>query len=154
MQTKEVTVSGRKYKIEQMTPFLAGRVYGWLKGAIIQFARKETPTNSAPDVRQLTPEEQKEAADGSVKYSWALAPSNISEEACEKIQRYALQQCKYFDAATQAPCDLLVGGQIADAALREDGPGVDALIVESLKFSISPFFLKELLEMTQTAPAK
>ena len=153
MQSKDVTVSGRKYKIEQMTPFVAGRVYGWLKGAAIKFAREDKGQPSAPDRSQVpSQEEQREIADGSVKYTWSIAPSTISEEACEKIQRYALQVCRYYDAATNAACDLLVNGQIADAALRDDGPGVDSLILLSLQFSCSPFFSRELVEMFPPTP--
>jgi hypothetical protein len=153
MQSKDVTVNGKKYHIEQMTPFVAGRVYGWLKGAAIEFSRRDKGQTSAPDRNQTpSPEEQQEIADGSVEYTWSIAPSTISEEACEKIQRYALQVCRYYDAPTNAPCDLLVNGRIADAALQENGPGVDDLVLKSLQLSCSPFFLRELLKMFPATP--
>ena len=154
MQTKDVTVSGRKYRIEQMVPLMAGRVKGWLWSASIKFARDDRGQTAPAESRSLTPAELQELAEGSVKYAWSIAPSSISEEACEKIQRYALQQCKYFDASTQAPCDLLVGNTIADAALKDDGPGIDELIVHSLQFSVSPFFSKELAERLNPAAPK
>jgi hypothetical protein len=118
-------------------------------------ARKERA--ASPDAekkyKNFTPEEQTELADGSVEFAWSIAPSNISQEACEKIQRYALEACSYYDGATNAPCSLLVNDQIADPVLREDGPAVNELIVKSLQLSVSPFFLKELRDAT-AAPAK
>lgn len=153
MQSTEVTIKGQKYKIDQMTPFVAGRVYGWLKGAAIKFARDDNGQSNGFDRQAVVkPEEQKELADGSVKFTWTIAPSAISEEACEKIQKYALQSCWYFDASTSAPCQMLVGGNVAAPFLKDDAPGVDELVLKSLQYSISPFFLKELLEMQSAAP--
>ena len=124
-----------------MTPLVGGRVYGWLRVAALKYAEGKIQGVQ----EQPTPEDPSELANGTVGFCWMIAPMALSEESCEKIQRYALQSCSYYDAATQAPCALLVNGQIADAALRDDGPGVDELVIASLQFSISPFFLKGLL---------
>jgi hypothetical protein len=153
MKTKDVIVSGRKYQISKMTPLVAVRIHGWLVYVALKFAQGQT--QAPPDsVGEAPPANLQEQAEGTVKMLWLMAPSALNEESCEKIQRYALQSCCYYDAATSAPCTLVVNGNFVDKALEEDAVGVSNLITESLVFSISPFFAEGLTKVQRATPQK
>ncbi len=149
-RTKDLTVSGRRYQLQKMTPLVASRVHGWLTYVAISYVQKDSDKKSeaqAPEP-QADPQTQ---AENIVKMLWLMAPSALSEETLGKIQAHALRAVSRMDEATGASVPVtMADGRWTDKDLEDDAVGVGELIAASLQFSLSPFFAQGLLAAAPT----
>lgn len=146
-RTKDVTIDGKKYQLSKMTAMVASRIHNWLVTASIKFqAEQQNITTPAAEEEALHEEERKKdpqkAAAATVAMLWLLSSSTLSEEACTKIQNYALRSCSlYPDDGVGMPSPIMLAdGRWAVKALETDATAVNQLVIESLQFNISPFF--------------
>ena len=158
MSDKTVTISGRSYTIKTMTPQAACLIRGQLVGASFKFARgSQSDVESQTPRASITAENVAQRAEEAVEGMWSIVPASLPKEMCEQIQRDALRCCYYvMSEATpnvQSPV-LMADGRFADTALAEDAASVDELIIESLKFSVGPLFIKGMLKAAMEASPK
>lgn len=147
---KEFTIGNQRYQIGKMTPLIASRVHNWILSGAAKLAQDQpdVPSNgNAPDasIAELSPEERQARADAIVAGTWVMASTLFSEELCEKVQMHCLLQCSQFapgDNGDAPPVPIIsANGRWAVKSLEQDALAVNQLILASLKFNISPFFL-------------
>ena len=121
-KTREVSVNGKTYLVGKMTPLVASRIHGWLVYVSLKFIQEQANKSIQPESAQETVEvDAKTQAEGMTEAMWLFSPSALSEETCEKIQRYALKVCSYPDGATNAPIPVLMqDGRWTDKTLEDD----------------------------------
>lgn len=153
-KNKDTSLGEYKYRLSKMSPLIASRIHGWLVYVALNFAQQQ---QDKPEIKSDAPVialDVKEQADGTVKMLWLMAPSALSEEACTKIQMYALRACEQYDPNNVTVPVLMADGRFAARGLEEDAVAVSELITRSLQFSLSPFFIEGLQAARAATPNK
>jgi hypothetical protein len=150
-RTKDVELSGKRYQLTKMTPFVASRVHGWLKYTSVQYSQQQIKEHpeiiaTAQATAAAPRENLVEFAEGVVGFMWTLASSFLSEETYMKVQNYAMRGVFVYPEPTnpiQTPLPVLMAdGRFSVSELEQNAADVNTLILRSLEFSIAPFFLE------------
>lgn len=139
-QFKDIVIGDRRYRIKKMDALPASRIHNWILSGASKLAQ-ESKDNQAEPESKLTPEQK---AEGLVVGVWIMASTLFSEELCEKTQIHCLQCCQQFPLeSTEAPPTpvMMSDGRWVTQDLKTDSVTVNKLVLETLKFNISPFFL-------------
>lgn len=148
---KAVTIQGRNYLVESMTPETACMIHSWLVFVALKLSDEQMNSQSPEGQQQEVPKNPQLKADGTVTMLWLMAPSVLSEANYRSVQKYALAVCKYIDEPTGAPVSVrMADGRWADVNLKTDPVAVGDLVTAALQFNIAPFFVAGL---TRTAGA-
>jgi hypothetical protein len=147
--TKDVTIGGQRYQLNLITPADAS----WIKNLLVSVVMKQmnasnqaqSPEQDAKQQTELAKLSREERAEGAVAIQWMMCASGLSEDVYKRVQRCALLSCRVYDQSGVTSLVMLPDGRWATKGLpvdlAQDGPAVDELIGEALKFSIAPFFI-------------
>lgn len=135
--TKDVEINGQKFQIKKMTAMTGS----WLSNLLVATALKLA--SGAPDAEaqpqdDLSPEERATAMIGAL---WLTAGSTLTEEQYARIQHKSLSCCARHIEGGNPISVMMSDGRFADKELEQDGVMVGRLIMESLTFNLTPFFL-------------
>jgi hypothetical protein len=147
MKTKIVEVRGSRYQLSKLKSDIGSYIYYRMMGALLEFKQAATE-NEVPSTTPKMKDDEK------ARMLCGMAVMKLSFEDLQFTNRYAMQAVSKEvlgspDTFIQVMQDT---GRWVEEAIADD-PGLhQALVMESLTFSLAPFF-SESGEVKATSPA-
>jgi hypothetical protein len=140
-KTKDVIIGDKRFRISKMTPLIACRIYNWILSGSMDLVKRLDSTKNQPDDSNIESLDPVIRADQTVSMVWRMASTAWAEELVEKVQVHAMRTIAVYPNDDGPPLPVLVDTRWTDRDLESDALTVDKLVLESLKFNISPFFI-------------
>jgi len=147
--TVDVIVNEKPYRIGRLTASCGS----WIRSVLVGSIKVSGEGKDDPELeKRMSEMDPKERADGLVQMLWTTCGSGLSEEAYRTVQTRCLQVVSMENGAGPVPV-MMKDGRFAVKDLEYDGPTVDRLVVEVLKFNIAPFFLAGASSQPSRSPS-
>lgn len=156
METKDVTIDRHRFQLGRMTPLVGSRILNVLISSSVKTISEASQSEDKTGQASFNALSSEEKARDTVATLWMLAAANTSEEIYSQLQKYSLQACAIYVGESDAPPIpvLAKNGRWADRTLEEDVKTVNKLILESLQFNLSAFFLESALSVVEATKAQ
>lgn len=144
--SRQLKVGDQNFQIKRISAELGAWILNIMMSAMFKLANSDDGA-AQHEESQIDPVEK---ANEIVAAMWISASTVISPDTYKQIQRYCLQACNIEIGGNPVPL-VDLKGRWAAPELETNLPVVNQLIVETLQFNISPFFIESALKNKREA---
>jgi hypothetical protein len=133
----DVKIGESTYRISRLTADKGS----WIRGVLISAIMKQQDESTTDNSGELDKIDPVERANGLVAAMWLLSAGTVDQETYRRVQMNCLQVCSIIPEGLDPLPILMKDGKWAFKELEYDAATVDEIVVKTLQFNLSPFFL-------------
>jgi hypothetical protein len=149
---KDVTFQGFACKVGKLDPLSALRIIALLQSAQLAAFKKFARSNGGEQSKVSSPPTETQVAE-MIAMGWALASAELPEEQLIGVQQKCLITCEAKSAKSQMFERVMTDdGRWVQDEVADNLQLVNFLVVETLKYNLTSFFLEGASEPAKPAP--